>query len=97
MESVLNTKDEEGWALIHSVASFDYSQIIDILLERSMRLTRYMWAKLYYFYYRFLILVGAKLIGISYGERAEHEGHVGVGADSLSGKLRLLSNHRHPA
>jgi hypothetical protein len=44
MESVLNTKDEEGWALIHSVASFDYSQIIDILLERSMRLTRYVWA-----------------------------------------------------
>ncbi|ONM27201.1 hypothetical protein ZEAMMB73_Zm00001d007605 [Zea mays] len=69
MVSVLNTKDEEWWALIHSVASFDYSQIIDILLERS----------------------------ISYGERAEHEGRVGVGADSLSGKLRLLSNHRHPA
>ncbi|ONM27207.1 hypothetical protein ZEAMMB73_Zm00001d007605 [Zea mays] len=40
MVSVLNTKDEEWWALIHSVASFDYSQIIDILLERSMRLTR---------------------------------------------------------
>jgi hypothetical protein len=53
--------------------------------------------KLYYFYYGFLILVGDKLIGISYGERAEHEGRVGVGTDSLSGKLRLLSNHRHPA
>ncbi|CAD6214595.1 unnamed protein product [Miscanthus lutarioriparius] len=32
--SVLNAKDEEGWAPIHSAASSGNSQIIDILLER---------------------------------------------------------------
>jgi 26S proteasome non-ATPase regulatory subunit 10 len=32
--SVLNAKDEEGWAPIHSVASAGNAQIMDILLER---------------------------------------------------------------
>ncbi|CAL4919178.1 unnamed protein product [Urochloa decumbens] len=32
--SVLNAKDEEGWAPIHSVASTGNAQIMDILLER---------------------------------------------------------------
>ena len=42
--SVLNAKDEEGWAPIHSAASSGNSQIIDILLERGTRLARYVWA-----------------------------------------------------
>ena len=32
--SVLNAKDEEGWAPIHSVASTGNAQIVEILLER---------------------------------------------------------------
>jgi 26S proteasome non-ATPase regulatory subunit 10 len=44
--NVLNAKDEEGWAPIHSAASSGNSQIIDILLERgtSTILARYVWA-----------------------------------------------------
>ena len=32
--SVLNAKDEEGWAPIHSAASTGNAQIVEILLER---------------------------------------------------------------
>ena len=61
--SVLNAKDEEGWAPIHSAASSGNSQIVDILLERGTRPSPIrVGGELYYFCYGFLRLVGAKLV-----------------------------------
>ncbi|XP_044954805.1 protein phosphatase 1 regulatory subunit 16A-like [Hordeum vulgare subsp. vulgare] len=37
LASIVNGKDEEGWAPIHSVASSGNAEIVDILLEHGMR------------------------------------------------------------
>lgn len=42
---VVNAKDEEGWAPIHSAASTGNAEIIGILLERGTRWYLCNWAK----------------------------------------------------